>query len=446
MKDLLSLADFAVKRSQKMKADESEAYISSGKEIRVVIEGKQIKSVEVQERTGLGMRAIKNKGLGFASTNQLERKKIEEVVADSLSLARQAIPDQFDCFPGPVDVLKVELLYDKEAENFSLDRALEYANQMLQTALEFDSRILIDKGLFIFTNHQRAIVNSLGVKGAEKETLFEYLISGSAREGEEITSSFYGKEAVRFTNQIDVEKVAKVFAQRAIKSLGARPGESFLGRVIFSPQAVTGLLLPIISSVLAESVQSGISPLKGRLGEEIAVKSLTIEDNGLIPGGIGSGSFDREGVPPQPLYIIRNGILSSYLYNTHTAKKEGRKSTGHASGGSRSTPAINLTNLFVQPGDKPYEELIRETKKGIFVTFLMAYPNPVSGDFSGAVGGGFQIENGEMKLINGILVSGNIYKVLKEISGISKERELVLSACPITAPYLQMENLSIVGN
>jgi hypothetical protein len=64
MKDLVSLAEFAVRKSQRGGAEESEAFLLSRREIQVAIENNQIKSGEVQEIEGLALRVIKNKGLG----------------------------------------------------------------------------------------------------------------------------------------------------------------------------------------------------------------------------------------------------------------------------------------------------------------------------------------------------------------------------------------------
>jgi len=446
MKDLVSLAEFAVRKSQRGGAEESEAFLLSRREIQVAIENNQIKSGEVQEIEGLALRVIKNKGLGFAPTNRLEKGAIEESVSSALSLAKQAVPDQFNGFARPANLSSIPSLYDQQAEDFTLTQALDYARLMLQTALEFDSRISVLAGEFLFISQQKAIANSWGIIGAERETFFEYALDGVVRDGGEVSDSRLEIAVVRFKDQVNVEKLAQNFARELVKSFGARPGESFRGRAILHPRAVARLFQSLIASLSAESVQRGTSTLKGKLGEEIAVKSLTIEDNGLIPGAPGSRSFDREGVPPQPLYLIRNGVLSSYLYNTYTAKKERRDSTGHAGGGIRSTPTISPTNLLIGGGKKSYQQLIRATKKGILITAFLGYPNPVSGDFSGAINCGFQINGGEMRPVSGVMVSGNIYQLLREISAISKEQELVLlGSFPITAPYLQVENLSIAG-
>jgi PmbA protein len=180
-----------------------------------------------------------------------------------------------------------------------------------------------------------------------------------------------------------------------------------------------------------------------QLNKQIAVSELTIEDNGLLAGGAATSAFDREGVARQPLKIIDNGVLTSYLYNTYCANKDKSQSTGHAVGGTRVLPSIGASNIIVNAGNKSQADLIKEIKRGLYVTRLSAQPNPVSGDFSGVVKGGFLIENGEFKMpVIETMISGNIFDLLNRISGLSSERKKVMS---FLVPYCRIEDVSITS-
>jgi len=190
-------------------------------------------------------------------------------------------------------------------------------------------------------------------------------------------------------------------------------------------------------------VQNKMSRWIGQLNQKVTSDSLTIEDNGLFPGGAGSSAFDREGISRKPLKIIDKGILSSYLYNSYSANKENRASTGHAVGGTRSIPGIGPSNILVNPGEKTQADLIKEIKKGLFVTRLSVQPNPFSGDFSGVVKGGFIIEDGELKRpVIETMIAGNIFSLLNQISGLSSERKKVSS---FLIPYCRIEDVSITS-
>jgi len=51
----------------------------------------------------------------------------------------------------------------------------------------------------------------------------------------------------------------------------------------------------LASGLSAEAVQKGRSFLSGRLGQKVLHGGITVLDNGLLPGGLGSSPFDGEG-------------------------------------------------------------------------------------------------------------------------------------------------------
>jgi len=267
---------------------------------------------------------------------------------------------------------------------------------------------------------------------------------GWAADDEEVSSFDYQFGGKRFINDIDVKTIAKYFAKNVIGSLGAEKGESFVGTVILSPNSVFELLIfPLLFSINSNNVQKKMSKFKGKIGEKIASNLLTIKDNGILPHGLGSSSFDREGVPHKPINIIENGKLISYMYNAYTANKEGRLSTGHASGGARTVPGIGPTNFIIKSGNVNYKDMISNIDRGIIVTRFSGNTNPVSGDFSGVVKGGYLIKNGKIiKPLIETLIAGNIFEALNKITAISKETKWVNSSI---LPYLVIEDVNITS-
>lgn len=80
----------------------------------------------------------------------------------------------------------------------------------------------------------------------------------------------------------------------------------------------------------ADNVQKGLSLLAGREGETIASASVTLTDDPLMPMGMASCPFDREGAATHTKHILENGVLKTLLHNRKTAKKAGCKTTGNA--------------------------------------------------------------------------------------------------------------------
>jgi len=440
----LEYGDFAVRKALKLGADEAEAFLIRGREISVRAEANELKLATSHAKDGLGLRVFSDGALGFASVNIFDEHKIEEAVRAAVSLSKASPQDKHNLLPDPQPVEGISGLYDGQAEGVGLDKAISKVQEMLATARGYDSRVMVDAASFNATIESRAIISSKGIETEEQSSLFSHFIMGMARDGEEVSSFNFRVDSTRKVAELDTKEMALEFARSVVASLGARKGESFVGTVILSPNAVLELMIgPIVWAVNANNVQKGMSKWVGMMDKQVVSPALTIEDNGRLEGGAGSASFDREGLPHTSLKIIEDGILRTYLYNSYTAQKEGRSSTGHASGGARTVPGIGPTNLLIRPGQRSKEELVSEVKHGLLVTRFSGFPEPVSGNISGAVKGGFLIEDGRLtRPLIETMISGNLFDLLAKISGLSRETERIET---LIAPHVRIEDVSITG-
>ncbi len=108
----------------------------------------------------------------------------------------------------------------------------------------------------------------------------------------------------------------------------------------------------------------------------------------------GSRPFDGDGLPSRRNVVVEGGVLKTWLLDTYGARKLGLKSTGSAAG-STGTGA-GVSNFFLAPGTQSPAEILKSTKRGLYVTGMMGFGfNAVTGDFSrGAYG--FWIEDGAL--------------------------------------------------
>ncbi len=444
MSELLSLCEKAVTAARKQGANEAEAYGADGRQIQVFLERNDVKLGKAQVMSGIGLRVLKSKGLGFASINVLDEGKLKGLAEKAVSLASRAPPDPHNQLPDPEPLKDVKGLYDEESEAMGSEEVLKHAVAMLRAAKSYDPRVTVDSGTFDAVVGERAIFSSRGVEASEKSSAFTYFLLAFAREAQEVGSFDYLFEGTHRVRDIKAEEMGRRLAERVIKALGAKRAETFKGTILLNPYTVEPLVAGLLTSALdANSVQKGMSRLAGKLNEKVASPMLTVSDDGLVPGGLGSSSFDREGIPHSPMTLIDEGELQGYLYNAYTAAKEGRRTTGHAAGDQRNVPAIGPTNFILKPGQNSKEKLIEEMDRGILVTRFSGWPQSVSGDFSGAVKGGFLIEKGEVvRPIKETLIAGNIFELLNTLSGVSKEVEEVFN---FRLPHLRFENVSITS-
>jgi PmbA protein len=142
--------------------------------------------------------------------------------------------------------------------------------------------------------------------------------------------------------------------------------------------------------------------------------------------------------------LIENGVLRNFIYDLDTAGRAGAQPTGH---GARRSPS----NLVVAAGATPYVEMLRGIREGLLVhDFLgLGQGNPINGEFAVNVYLGYKIENGQIVgRVKDVMLAGNAYDALKDITAISREREWVSGPLAWYAgllPYIQVGRLSVVA-
>ena len=439
---LIDLCQDTLDRTKQKGADEVEVYGESVRTITVAIEKNDLQVSRAQKETMIGVRAMCEKRIGFASTNDLTT--IDETCADAVTLAKASPTDENNVLPQREENKYVSGIYDPASEGFGIEQAIEQAVRMLDIASSIDKRLILGDGEFAVHIGTRALINSNGVSWAEPESLFVYYALATARDGEEVSNMDYQFDATRRADAIDVEPITRRACENALGSLGAKKGISFNGQVVLSPNAAQSLFASLILfQANAKNVLRGMSCWKDMLGNAIASDLISVVDDGLLPNGVGTASFDREGVAHKRLRLIESGRLTSFMHNSYTATALGMENTGHATGSARSVPGIGPSNFEILPGDKSKDKLIAEIQKGVLVTRFSGRADPVSGDFSGVAKGGYLIENGHVsRPIRGTLIAGNAFNALKTLSGVSREQERVFS---LTLPYLRLEGISVTA-
>lgn len=121
--------------------------------------------------------------------------------------------------------------------------------------------------------------------------------------------------------------------------------------------------------------------------------------------------------------IVERGVLASFYSDSYTANRLRVKNTGHASRPDlRSKPSPGLTNTQIGAGDASTEELIRETRKGIYIYDSGIGPMAGTTNISSMIDYGFLIEKGELKhSVKNTMIGTTVFDFLKNIDMASKE-------------------------
>jgi len=163
------------------------------------------------------------------------------------------------------------------------------------------------------------------------------------------------------------------------------------------------------------------SYLQPLLGKTLGPDSLTMVDDGTVPGGWGTMRFDDEGHPTQRTPLVEGGRFVGALHDRTTAAAFGTKATGNTRRSDfLSQPYVRMTNTLLEPGDWSYEELVEEARNGIVLErWMSGIEDPLGGRMQLKARAGHVIENGEVTdLVSSLVLSGSVLEFLRDIRGI----------------------------
>ena len=425
--------------ANKYGADEAEVFISANQVTSASVRRNLIESARNQQSQGLGIRVVKEGAVGFASTNIFNR--LEETVKSAIAMAKVRDSDEdWKNLPSNGKYPSVNGIFSKKVNELELEDCISLTKEMIDGVCSF-SDIIAPSGSFSRMISNQLIMNTNGVEVEEKGTAVSGFIDVITTS--DIPSTAYD---FRISRDMDIDfygigKEAANLANSCKKGVSVESGQK---DVVFHPFAFSDIMeSSFLSSIEADNIQKGRSSLAGKLNTDIAARGLTITDDGILNGGIASSISDDEGTPSQSTGIIKDGLLKSYIYDSYTAGKEERSSTGNAVRGSyTSTPSVGSRNVVF---DHPASDIISEIKDGVFVTNVIGAhtANPISGDFSVEARNAFVIKDGQIeKPIKSLMVSGNIFELLRNVKGAGNDVRMVGS---IITPSIWVSNMNVIG-
>ncbi|MGA8542221.1 MAG: TldD/PmbA family protein [Thermoplasmata archaeon] len=165
------------------------------------------------------------------------------------------------------------------------------------------------------------------------------------------------------------------------------------------------------------------SYLKPLLGQMLGPESLTIADDGSIPRAWGSVPFDDEGHPAEKTMLIDHGRFVGALHDRDSAAALHATATGNTRRSDfLSRPYVRMTNIYVEPQDWSFEELVKEAGDGVVLEhWTSGMEDPLGGQMQLKVRRGRRIEHGQLTdVVSSMALSGSVLAFLRDIRGIGK--------------------------
>lgn len=422
-------------------ADEMEVTILNSTEFSVDIRHGEIENLIEAGARSLSVRVIKDQKTAYASSSDLSRKSLQNLVSRAVKRAELSSVDSCAGLPPHQNIrhdFDALRLFDPQILELSPEKKIELAKKTEHIALK-DKRIINSHGSSFETRVlSTTLVNSHGFSHAYDETYCGLSLGLQAGQTDKIVEDYWSSAKRHFKELERPETIAGKCIERTIRQLHPRKIPTQRVPVVFEPTMTSWLLGFLFACVSGVSVYQKTSFLQNKLGERISDDRINIYDDGLIPELLGTKPFDSEGVPTQKTAVVEQGILKNYLSNTYAARKLNLASTGNAEG-----TGVGPNNFYLTAGSIAPEKIIASVDKGLILIRTLGHGlNPVTGDISrGAYG--LWVEKGEIAYpVSEITISGNLGEIFRTIEMIGNDLEF---RSPVAGPTLKIQELMIAG-
>ncbi len=446
---LLEIASICVKRALSMGAEEVEAYVWRGRGCIAHIKMNEFSDVSSLHDEGVGLRILVEGKMGFVYCSNLSLESLDEIVRNGIKLAKasKTIQDWLGFKEPDEKYPPIPKIFDSKIDTIGSSKIVEMALEALDSAISIDKRVVVVNGKVLALKETKAIVNTNGIYNIDHGTIIGVGMGAVVHEAGMATPVVSEYDYSRMMT-ISPGKIGRSVGEKALSCLNPISIRVRQMPVIMTEKALYYLLkYTLFEALKADNVVKGRSPLINKIGKPIASEKLTILDDGSLPGGLNSWSFDDEGARTRRTIIVGEGELKGFLTDNYYAHKINLKNTANALRSSFSRyikpPQIAPLNAIILPGDWSKEEMLSESNGSLLVDGLQGAhsSNPETGEFSVVATPAWLIREGELKPVKNVMMAGNIYNIIKDIEALSKETRQVDF---LIAPWIKFEKMRII--
>lgn len=413
---LLTQAKEVVRLAQKRGAQSVRASLYKSTDSRVEWRDGKLDRLRESTRLGLGVTLLVDGRFSSSSTSDLRPEALDKFLTEAITVTRLLAPDPHRKLAAPARY-KNRHAGDLKLYDAAGATAVNAVTRK-QTARDLEKaargapgaeRIVSVSTRCSDSRGESALVCSNGMEGTRRTTTFVVVASTYVKDTghRKPVGWWYAVDRQR-AKLPDVAEVGAEATRRALACVGAKPLASGRHACVIENATAARLLRWLLAPAHGRNIQQKRSFLADRIGKPIASPLLTITDTPHLVGGLGSRTYDGEGMATQKRAILDRGVLKSHYLDTYYASKLGRTPTTRGA-----------SNLVFAAGKRNLPQLLATMGTGLFVTgFSGGNSNPATGDFSIGIRGHW-IEQGKAAgAVSEMNLAGNhltFWKGLREL-------------------------------
>jgi len=429
------LIERTVEQAKRKGAEFADLRIAKGNQTAVKVEDGRADKISHSLVNGAGLRVLVDGAWGFASTNRISSKALQQCADDAVAMAHAAsssVTERGVVAEVEPNDAKVSASYQINPADIPLADRVTTAFEFEKVAREQDpERIVNTIASYADSAAQMYMGNTFGSYIEYESVRSRIGVVVTAQEDNvrqqaaDYKANAAGYEHIKET---DPDEFAGGIARRALKLLSAAPPPAGKFEVIVGPK-ICGLLVheAFGHNCEADAVWAGNSIVKGKIGEQVAAPTITIVDDPTLAEANGSYQYDHEGVPAQRHVLVEDGVLQGLLHNLETAARFNVDPNGSGrAGGYQFSPIVRMSNTFIEPGEADLDEMIAEIDHGLYLKGgQWGYVFTAQGQFTCNVEEAYAIENGQLgQHYRNVNISGMTLETLQAVTAVGNRMEL----------------------
>tara|TARA_B100001175_G_scaffold265329_1_gene235629 strand:- start:363 stop:1679 length:1317 start_codon:yes stop_codon:yes gene_type:complete len=426
-------ASYCLDYAKKQGATDVSANVVSSISETVNFRNKMLDESNRSDNLGVNITTYIGKKKSSISSSNLLKDNLDILIEKCIETTKNTPEDEFNALPDEdllaKEIKELNLYDDAHIEN---DNKIEYLSR-LENSASSHKQIVNTESSFTEDKSNFILANSTGFCKGFKTSSFAASSVAVAKDDKSMERDYEYTLKCHLKDIKNADELGKVAAEHTIRKLSPKKIGSEKIPIIFDKRIAKGLLSTFASAISSSAISRGTSFLKDKINQKIFPGPINIFDKPDIIKGLGSRSFDTEGVKTETLKLVEHGILKHYLVDTYNGKKLNIKSNGRCGGTS---------NLYFDNGNISYKDLLNSNSKCLYITETIGHgSNIITGDYSvGATG--FLVENGEFKYpINEITIAGNLKDMFQNIT-LANDLEFEFST---NSPTMMIEGMVVAG-
>jgi PmbA protein len=442
MTDYLSLVSDLIRQARAAGADAADAVLVNGTSLSVASRQGKIEHLERSEGRDLGLRVFVGKRAAIVSSTSLDPAGFASLVERAVAMAKVVPEDPYVGLAetwAPPDNMDLDMSDPAEPAPDVLAARAAAAEEAAYAVAGVTNSEGAEAG---YGRNEIVLVTSAGFAGYRTGTSHSISATALAGTGTDMQRDYDYHTTVYFADLDNPEKIGRSAGERAIARLNPTRPKTAKIPVVFDPRVAGGLLGHLAGAINGAGVARGTSFLKEKLHQQIFAPGINIHDDPRRVRGLRSRVFDGEGTPTRARALVEDGVLTTWLLDSRSARQLGMTPTGHAARGTSGPPSASTSNLYLAAGTITPQELMADIKEGIYITEMIGMGvNGVTGDYSRGAAG-FMIRDGALaEPVAEVTVAGNLIEMFANMVAAS---DLVLRR-GTDSPTVRIDGMTMAG-